>query len=971
MHLSLYVIPLFISFYNAQLTRKEDESPDFSISACTNTIPSMKKPRIAFISHDIVLPTLYHNYEQGSRDAANILDVDVEWNRYLSIPQARMAKDIYKAIETVSQYSVYMYIPVANMFISKGVDGIITSIVSDEVYEAVQYALKRKIPVIVFNSGSEYAQSLGLTRVLQDNYEAGVMIGTELSKRNILQPLIVQMDSLDKMTAENRIRGIKSAINSSPTILKLSEPFNNSSITMTKMITDHFYLNANMFDSIISLGGSNCADIVATAISDIHQKSSNLELAAGFFDIGGNSMTNLFKTNKNTFAVTQLPYYQTALPVFYMYLRILTGQDVYHNQTVKTGPNLVTNITLYSFLQRETNSLINIDKKFSLIGTIMPNIHGDTYNSALMAGITNLAKKLNWTVSNLKEENPLVSPEDVGYGLDYYANISATGIIIQTSNTSFVDYAPYFQKKQPPIQLSTVGSALDDHPKSSSIISSVGIEVENLARSVASRVISDGVLSPLCINEQSAIIPEFFCEKFYNEYKRLSKTDNIPSIQYVNHFLNISSHSTMESEFLQLLYQMEEKLYYPDAFITFSEYVFNIINTRILKGYMSSDISIYTAGELFDQNKAFLEGRVKRIWTINLFSIGFIALLHLVLDQMISLTSWKHSSVYVSEVTTICETGFYYSNNTTTSYCQDNEDNIYKSIQCFLCPENTYTDKPNQDHCTPCDTGYYSPSGSDACISCFSNLDDHPTNSPCSIYLQNKNASRNHMFMAIFIPIGTILSILIVGLILRCVRKQWIRQRSLGSDESWLLSYNDLVKPSLNNIDSMSSVSRQYLLKTNAYLLNHQADDVQNTNSDSNEIALKDTEGNIGQFHFLESSALLGAASSSTANKSDYEKSSESVTGSTKRSQNDKLKSPLTKPKMIRILGFHHNLPVLIKQIGTVKVKVDNRVRKEIVLMKNTRHPKLTEVVGLILEPQRTFIVEGDVQLLFSIILCY
>jgi hypothetical protein len=27
--------------------------------------------------------------------------------------------------------------------------------------------------------------------------------------------------------------------------------------------------------------------------------------------------------------------------------------------------------------------------------------------------------------------------------------------------------------------------------------------------------------------------------------------------------------------------------------------------------------------------------------------------------------------------------------------------------------------------------------------------------------------------------------------------------------------------------------------------------------------------------------------------------------------------------------------------------------------MKNTRHPKLTEFIGLVLEPQRTFIVEG------------
>lgn len=56
---------------------------------------------------------------------------------------------------------------------------------------------------------------------------------------------------------------------------------------------------------------------------------------------------------------------------------------------------------------------------------------------------------------------------------------------------------------------------------------------------------------------------------------------------------------------------------------------------------------------------------------------------------------------------------------------------------------------------------------------------------------------------------------------------------------------------------------------------------------------------------------------------------------------------------------YSRNLPVYIKQIGTKKVRVDAGVRKEVLLMKDARHPKLIEFVGLILEPQRTFIVEG------------
>jgi hypothetical protein len=58
---------------------------------------------------------------------------------------------------------------------------------------------------------------------------------------------------------------------------------------------------------------------------------------------------------------------------------------------------------------------------------------------------------------------------------------------------------------------------------------------------------------------------------------------------------------------------------------------------------------------------------------------------------------------------------------------------------------------------------------------------------------------------------------------------------------------------------------------------------------------------------------------------------------------------------------FSRNLPVYIKQIGYKKIRVDGDVRKEVSLIKNVRHAKLTEFVGLILEPQRICVVEGTV----------
>lgn len=53
------------------------------------------------------------------------------------------------------------------------------------------------------------------------------------------------------------------------------------------------------------------------------------------------------------------------------------------------------------------------------------------------------------------------------------------------------------------------------------------------------------------------------------------------------------------------------------------------------------------------------------------------------------------------------------------------------------------------------------------------------------------------------------------------------------------------------------------------------------------------------------------------------------------------------------------NLPVFVKQIGFKRLHIDAVAQHELSLMKVARHPKLVEFIGLCLEPEGTFIVEG------------
>lgn len=102
----LVIVVLIVVVHIYPLLCQKDTLSQFSLPACgvTTTKLVKKRFRIAFISHDSAIATFFHNPEQGSRDAANIIDVDIEWNHYLSITPAKMAKDIHDAVDSVCKY---------------------------------------------------------------------------------------------------------------------------------------------------------------------------------------------------------------------------------------------------------------------------------------------------------------------------------------------------------------------------------------------------------------------------------------------------------------------------------------------------------------------------------------------------------------------------------------------------------------------------------------------------------------------------------------------------------------------------------------------------------------------------------------------------------------------------------------------------------------------------------------------------
>ncbi|ORZ20482.1 hypothetical protein BCR42DRAFT_434868 [Absidia repens] len=963
--------------------------PTCSVSTTTNSVSGnsqqQRKPRIAVFSHNEANAASYfHHPEQGALDAATIVDVQIEWNRHLVTTGLKMSDDIKAAVD-------------------QKVDGIILSIPDNTVFEAAQYALERHVPMIVFNVGQDYASQLGLTRVLQDDKKGGELLGQELQQRGYANPLIVQFAQSNDTACQDRIEGLQSVMTDTHhTPVMLHD--NNSTLSPSAEII-RIYQEGD-YDSIVSLSGANAVDIVTDSVLTMLDDEKDAHIGVGFFDLGGNNMTSLFQKHRDVFAISHLPYYEIALPVFYLYLKILTGKDVYVNKTISTGPTLVTNTTLTQILENEQTTMIPLNDQTGYVGAAT----GDTYNSAVMRGAFDLAHKLNWTLLNGFDHSTANEPDGQARSqISSYVKQDVSGIILESSDESIERYS---NKSQ--VALVQIGSFFEEVKSNAP---NVAIDLDDLAQSLAETLIQDDIKAPVCFAEKTGPDVSSLCRQFYDAYKKLStlslaisptteqqqqqhelatnpasseggNSSLVPQAHHVIHYINISTGDATDKQFQNIMTFLETIHYEPDAFVTFSDHIFDIINSRILKGYLKKDTVVYTSSDLFDQVQAFVSGRIRRFWYLNLFALGFLSLLNILLINTITYQPWMHTQLATPMVDNICPLGTFYSQISPDYFCLDNNQRTRLAIQCSPCPENTYTDRYNKRSCSACDYGTYAPPGSSSCTHC----DQGNTNSHCQAFEADQNENQRRIFIAIIVPITVILFLALCAFIVWRSRKYLLRRQRLR-DETWLLSFDELMNEKIKQLSPTNEEDTNTLASDDddGYLDN---DDTSKDNDGyGNGIVTKsdddegsdpdDTKDNISgtrhnnekqdqqpQRHSLQHQLLIPTNHSGDSPLSKSKCASVMIDVPEPQSAHIKSNKKLGSQKYFTSLPstestdliytkcYRHNLPVFVKQIGSKRVRIDEIVRTEAALMKETRHQNLVEFVGLILEPHRTFIVE-------------
>ncbi|KAF9207345.1 hypothetical protein BGZ49_000649 [Haplosporangium sp. Z 27] len=285
-----------------------------------------------------------------------------------------------------------------------------------------------------------------------------------------------------------------------------------------------------------------------------------------------------------------------------------------------------------------------------------------------------------------------------------------------------------------------------------------------------------------------------------------------------------------------------------------------------------------------------------------------------------------------------------------TMLCMDNGGQIKLRSLCTRCPNGSYSNQTDAMQCTSCPSGFgTSGIGQTQCMYCTEEI--------CTSSSSSKTVRT--VMLAVFIPLAVILAMLIV------LALRWKRKRSLKAklnDDSWQLDLSKLLDsgtggeidgtyglPPMSGPGGASGIILPAISAANTPT----ASGLRQQSSAEGTPRLSADRGyspdNAEPLHHLgnrfdpEQATGLNARSISSNNA--------------KLAPVNNSQFSLAMNRGTCTVGIWRSMPVFIKKIGSKKVVVNADLRKEIFNMRELRHPKLVEFVGVCLEQPNICIV--------------
>ncbi|MEO0542732.1 MAG: sugar ABC transporter substrate-binding protein [Pseudomonadota bacterium] len=233
----------------------------------------------------------------------------------------------YRAPETFDMVAMSQLIDAA---VNQEPDGLVVSIPDgDALGPSIERAVAAGIPVISMNSGSDVAESLGVTlHVGQSEYDAGLAAGKKLAGMGGSSAICVNHE-VGNVALDLRCEGFAEGFGGSVEVL----PTGNDPAEIESKVTAALASNEDV-DTVMALGASLAGEPAVNAA-----KGSGRDVAVASFDLSAGFLQSIVDGDA-AFAIDQQQFLQGYLPVVFLANNqeygLMPGGDV------PSGPNLVT-----------------------------------------------------------------------------------------------------------------------------------------------------------------------------------------------------------------------------------------------------------------------------------------------------------------------------------------------------------------------------------------------------------------------------------------------------------------------------------------------------------------------------------------------------------------------------------------------------------------------------------------------------
>lgn len=278
---------------------------------------SQRNLRIVFVTHGQAADPFWSVVQNGARQAAREVGVNVEYQSPDSFDMVVMGQLIDAAV-------------------ASNPDGLVISMPDpDALGRPVREAIEAGIPVISINSGHEAAREMGvLTHVGQTEYEAGYGGGERMAAAGVTKGLCVNQE-VGNAALDRRCQGFADAMEEAGATTELLAVEMGDPTESQQRIQARFSSDPDI-DGVMMLGPS----MIQPALRALQATANHERVTLATFDLSPEILQGI-DDGRIQFAIDQQQYLQGYLPVILMSLH-LRNRSSFPDDVTRTGPAFVT-----------------------------------------------------------------------------------------------------------------------------------------------------------------------------------------------------------------------------------------------------------------------------------------------------------------------------------------------------------------------------------------------------------------------------------------------------------------------------------------------------------------------------------------------------------------------------------------------------------------------------------------------------